>query len=76
MNEIPPDLLNDKDIAHRLGFSPGWVRLERFRRRHGQPHVLDIDPVIVGSKPRYLTEDVDAWIAGLKARKEHAPGEI
>ena len=76
MHENSPDLLNDKDIAHRLGFSPGWVRLERFRRRHGQPHVLAIDPVIVGSKPRYLAEDVDALIEGLKARKEHAPGEI
>lgn len=69
MNELP-DFLNDRAIAHRMGFSPGWVRLERFRRRHGQPHTLQIDPIIVGTKPRYLAEDVDALIEGLKAKKE------
>lgn len=67
------DLLNDKDIAHRAGFSPGWVRIQRYFRRHGKPHVLDIDPVLVGTKPRYRTEDVDAWFAGLKAHKEVMP---
>ncbi|HJT43945.1 MAG TPA: hypothetical protein VJ750_10640 [Rhizomicrobium sp.] len=72
MNE-EPELITDKDIARRAGFSPEWVRLQRHHRRHGRPHVLDIDPVIVGSKPRYLAEDVNAWFAGVKAHKEAAP---
>lgn len=68
MNE-KPDLLNDKDIAQRLGFSRSWVRQERFRRRRGQHHALSIDPIFVGTKPRYRTEEFDAWVAQLKAPK-------
>jgi len=65
-----PEMLNDKDIAHCLRVSPEWVRQERFRRRHGKPHCLDMDPVLVGSKPRYLSKDFQAWLAGVEARKE------
>jgi hypothetical protein len=68
MNERP-DLLNDRDIARRVNFSTEWVRQERYRRRDGKPHVLNIDPVIVGTKPRYWAADVDAWFAALKAGK-------
>lgn len=64
---------NDKDVAHRFGFSTEWVRQDRFRRRHGQHHVLDFDPVMIGSKPRYRSEDIDALIARLKAQAPKPP---
>lgn len=75
MNE-GPELINDKEIARQTTFSPEWVRLQRYLRRHGKPHVLDIDPVIVGSKPRYLSEDFHGWLARVKAHKEVMPGNI
>jgi len=70
-NEV--NLLNDREIAHRVGFSPGWVRLERFRRRHGQPHTLTIDPLIVGTKPRYVAGEFDEWFAKLVATQRGEP---
>jgi hypothetical protein len=66
-----PELLSDKDIARCLRVSPEWVRQERFRRRHGKAHFLNIDPVLVGSKPRYLAKDFELVLAALVARKEH-----
>jgi predicted DNA-binding transcriptional regulator AlpA len=63
--ENQKNLLTDGDIAHQLGLSRSWVRVERHRRRHGQDHSLTIDPVMVGSVPRYRSEEVTAWIAAL-----------
>lgn len=65
------EFFNDKDIARRFGFSPEWVRQDRFHRRHGRRHVLNFDPVMIGSKPRYRSEDVEALIAGLKQPLPH-----
>ncbi len=56
-------LVDDAYIAKRISMSPGWVRKQRFNRRHGLPHVFDIDPVMIGSAPRYRLEDVLAWIS-------------
>ena len=55
----------------------GMARLNRaysqwFNRRHGLPHVFDIDPVLIGSVPRYRLEDVLAWI---DAREPERRGE-
>ena len=55
-------LLCDKEIAHLLSMSPSWVRVERFKRRHGQPHCLNIDPVMIGRSPRYKAHDVHSWM--------------
>ena len=53
---------NDKEIATQLKLSLSWVRKQRFLRRHGKEHVFTVDPVMIGSVPRYRHEDVQAWI--------------
>ena len=58
-------LLTDSDIAYMLGLSRSWVRSQRFKRRHGESHVLTIDPVMVGDVPRYRAVDVHAWVQSL-----------
>ena len=57
-----PRLIDDDKIARLLSMSRSWVRKQRFNRRHGLPHVFDLDPVLIGSVPRYRLEDVLAWI--------------
>ena len=54
-------LVNDAIIADLLSMSRSWVRKERFNRRHGLPHSFTVDPVMVGSVPRYRIEDVEAY---------------
>ena len=56
-------LIGDAEIAGLLSISRGWVRKQRYNRRHGLPHVFDIDALMVGSLPRYRLKDVLAWIA-------------
>lgn len=55
-------LIGDAEIASLLSMSRSWVRKERFNRRHGVPHFFDIDPVYIGSSPRYRTNDVVKWM--------------
>ena len=57
-----PAFLNDKDIARRLNLSPSWVRGQRHRRAHGLPHIFDLQPRYIGSCPRYVASEVDAFI--------------
>jgi len=62
--------LNDADIASELCLSLSWVRKQRWLRRHEMEHVFTVDPVMIGSVPRYRNDDVQAWMEGLQA-----PGE-
>ena len=64
-------LLRDKDIAAQLSISPAWVRQQRFKRRRGLPHVLKIDPIMIGSSPRYLVEDVNNFISSLTSANQN-----
>ena len=66
-------LVNDAYIAKQLSISRGWVRKQRFNRRHGLPHVFDIDPVMIGSVPRYRVEDVGAWISARVPSQGRSP---
>ncbi len=59
-------LISDADIAGMLGMSRSWVRKERFNRRRGLPHTLTIDPVMIGSVPRYRRSEVMDWVACLE----------
>ena len=63
-------LLNDKDIASELCLSCSWVRKQRWLRRHDEEHVFTVDPVMIGSVPRYRTDDFQAWMEAL-----NGPGE-
>jgi len=60
-------LINDADIAGMLGLSRSWVRKQRFDRRHGRPHALTIDPVMIGSAPRYRRSEVIRWVTSLES---------
>ena len=53
---------NDKRLAARLDLSTSWVRKQRWLRRHGQDHILTIDPVMIGRSPRYKTADIEIWL--------------
>jgi len=56
-------LIRDRDVARLLSMSCSWVRKQRMLRRGDEPHVLAIDPVLIGSTPRYRVSDVEAWLA-------------
>ena len=64
-------LIDDKAFAAHLSLSPSWVRVERHKRRKGLPHTLNIDPVMIGSSPRYRMEDVEAFIEGLNPANDN-----
>ena len=56
------NLLSDKQVASLLDFSVAWIQKERWKRKSGKPHILNIDPVIIGNTPRYRASDISAWI--------------
>ena len=62
---MEPIFLNDSAVAETVCMSPSWVRVQRYKRRKGLPHTLNIDPVMIGTSPRYRMEDVEAFIEGL-----------
>lgn len=55
---------SDKDVARRLNMSTSWVRGQRHKRRHGEAHVLDLEPRYIGACPRYVRDEVEALIEG------------
>lgn len=57
--------LSDQDVAKILRLSPAWVRKQRYLRSGGESHVLSINPVYIGSSPRYRLADFNEWLAGL-----------
>jgi hypothetical protein len=58
---------SDKEVARRLSLSPSWVRGQRHKRRHGEPHIFTVEARYIGSCPRYVAEEVEAFIAKLIA---------
>lgn len=64
---IAPAFYTDKDIARRLNLSPQWVRGQRHKRRHGEPHTFTLEPRYIGKSPRYLATEVEAFIASIAA---------
>lgn len=64
---IEPAFYTDKDVARRLNLSPSWVRGQRYKRRHGQPHIMQIDPRFIGRSPRYLKADIDSFVDAIIA---------
>jgi hypothetical protein len=62
-----PLFLNDKEVARLLGLSPSWVRGQRYKRSHGLPHILDLQPRYIGTCPRYVRDEVEAFAAALAA---------
>ncbi len=64
---------NDSKLAELLSLSCSWVRKQRWLRRGGQPHVLTIDPIMIGATPRYRVSDVEAWLATLEPANDNVP---
>ena len=60
--------IGDKWLAERTGMKVPTIRSQRFKRLHGQPHWLDLDPVFIGSKPRYRLSDTLAWLQRQRQR--------
>ncbi|MAF98248.1 MAG: hypothetical protein CMH26_06400 [Micavibrio sp.] len=58
-------LLCDKEVARLLGMSAQWVRAQRHKRRKGLEHNFTIDPVMIGSSPRYRRKDINDWLGNL-----------
>ena len=56
-------LVRDSYISDLSSMSQSWIRKQRMLRRRGLEHVLNIDPVLIGSVPRYRLADVLAWLA-------------
>ncbi len=54
--------VDDRWPAQQIGMKPGTIRSQRFKRLHGQDHWFDVDPVYIGSKPRYRLYDVLTWL--------------
>jgi predicted DNA-binding transcriptional regulator AlpA len=67
----PHQLVSDGRVAQLLAMSKSWVRKERFNRRHGLPHTFNLEPIMIGTAPRYRLSDVLNWIQ----RTSQAGGE-
>lgn len=66
-----PVFLSDLEIAEIFKLSRSWVRQQRLKRRRGQPHVLTIDPIMIGGVPRYLEAQVLALMDSLVAANDN-----
>jgi hypothetical protein len=64
-SKMEPFFYTDKDIARRLNLSPSWVRGQRHKRSKKLPHILKIEPRYIGSCPRYVATEVEAFISAI-----------
>jgi hypothetical protein len=58
-------LLSDEQVANLLKFSVAWLRKQRYLKRKGKPHILTVDPVMIGGTPRYRLSDIGTWLSSL-----------
>jgi predicted DNA-binding transcriptional regulator AlpA len=63
LNHTKFQLVRDSELAQLTGMSRSWVRKQRMHRRRGAEHVLKIDPVMIGSAPRYRLSDIETWLS-------------
>ena len=57
--------LTDHQVASLLKLSTAWMRKQRHLRKTGKPHILTVDPVLIGKIPRYRSEDIKNWLDNL-----------
>jgi len=57
--------VSDIWLANQLHVARSTIRVQRHLRQSGQPHWLKLDPVYIGSIPRYRTQDAMAWLRSL-----------
>ena len=56
-------LLCDREVAALLGVKEGTIRKQRCDRRHDRPHWFTLDPVMIGTAPRYWEAEFEAWLS-------------
>jgi hypothetical protein len=66
------EFYNDLDIARRLKLSSSWVRVQRHLRAQGKPHTFNVEPRYIGSSPRYVADEVEAFCACIAQRGVHS----
>lgn len=64
---IEPAFFTDKDVARKLNLSPSWVRGQRHKRRKGLDHILKVDARYIGSCPRYVRDEIEAFVDAIAA---------
>ena len=57
------EFITDAWLANQLQMAVATIRSQRFKRLHGNDHWLTIDPVYIGSKPRYRRSDAIEWLS-------------
>ena len=62
---IEPEFFTDKDVARKLNLSPSWGRGQRHKRQKGLPHILAVDARYIGTCPRYVRAEIDAFVAAI-----------
>jgi predicted DNA-binding transcriptional regulator AlpA len=67
LNKQEVAFISDREIGRLVGFSSEWVRQQRYFRRHGKKHSFPLDPIYIGTKPRYRASEVYAWVEALDA---------
>ena len=65
--------VDDAWLATELLMTVATIRSQRFRRRYKKPHWLTIDPVLIGSKPRYILSEAVDW---LESQTAHQPSDV
>jgi hypothetical protein len=63
------EFITDTWLAEQLQMAVATVRSQRFKRLHGEPHWLDIDPIYIGSKPRYRRIDALDWLSAQASKR-------
>jgi hypothetical protein len=56
------EFVTDAWLADQLQMAVATIRSQRFKRLHGHDHWLDIDPIYIGSKPRYRRTEAIEWL--------------
>ena len=59
---LSSEFVTDAWLADQLQMAVATIRSQRFKRRHGLDHWLDLAPVYIGSKPRYWRFDAISWL--------------
>jgi len=65
--QTEPAFYTDKDVARKLNLSPSWVRVQRHKRAKGLPHTLNVDARYIGTCPRYVRGEIEAFVAAIAA---------
>ena len=55
-------LIDRNEVARLTSMSYSWVGVQRKKRRDGESHQFDVEPIYVGKSVRYRLGDVMDWI--------------